>query len=150
MTFLSTSCIFGSSSCASWGLRFKLQTLCFYCQWTHEGKDWETKWSVSWFDCDESLTWQGLNLNPGRFHFIFLLSLFRLENHVYLSHDVHVAGAAWRVATRIMAGVGDLVQKTEDGCTGRILGGRTVERSVDAVCGLSRVRSEGRRVNFRI
>jgi hypothetical protein len=23
--------------------------------------------SVSWFDCDESLTWQGLNSNLGRF-----------------------------------------------------------------------------------
>jgi hypothetical protein len=26
---------------------------------------WETKWSVPWFDCDESLTRRGLNLNPG-------------------------------------------------------------------------------------
>jgi hypothetical protein len=43
------------------------------------------------------------------------LSLFRLENRVCLSHGVQVAGAAWRVATRIVAGVGDLVQRTEDG-----------------------------------
>jgi hypothetical protein len=27
----------------------------------------ETKWSVSWFDCDESLTCQGLNSNPEHF-----------------------------------------------------------------------------------
>jgi hypothetical protein len=26
---------------------------------------WEIKWSVPWFDCDESLTWRGLNSNPG-------------------------------------------------------------------------------------
>jgi hypothetical protein len=30
---------FWSSSCASWGLRFKIQTLCFCCQWTHQGGD---------------------------------------------------------------------------------------------------------------
>jgi hypothetical protein len=28
---------------------------------------WETKWSVPWFDCDESLTWWGLNSNPRYF-----------------------------------------------------------------------------------
>jgi hypothetical protein len=30
-----------------------------------KGGDWETKWSVPWFDCDESLTWWGLNSNLG-------------------------------------------------------------------------------------
>jgi hypothetical protein len=30
---------FGSSPCASWDLVFKLQTLCFYCQWTHQEGD---------------------------------------------------------------------------------------------------------------
>jgi hypothetical protein len=29
------------------------------------------------------------------------LSLFHVENHVCLSHGVQVAGAAWRVVTRI-------------------------------------------------
>jgi hypothetical protein len=66
----------------------------------------------------------------------FFLSLFHLENHVYLSRGVQVVGAAWRVATRIVVGVGDLVQRTGDGCTGRVLGDRAVERSGDAVCGL--------------
>jgi hypothetical protein len=47
-----------------------------------------------------------------------------------------VAGAAWRVAMRIMAGVEDLVQRTEDGRASRVLGGRAIERSGDAVCGL--------------
>jgi hypothetical protein len=69
-------------------------------------------------------------------HFVFLLSLFRLENHVYLSRGVQVAGAACRAAMRIIAGVGDLVQRTEDGHIGRILGGRAVERSGGIVCGL--------------
>jgi hypothetical protein len=49
--------------------------------------------------------------------FSFLLPLFRLENHVCLSHGVQVAGAVWRVAMRTMAGVGDLVQRTGDGRT---------------------------------
>jgi hypothetical protein len=65
---------FWSSSCASWGLRFEIQTLCFCCQWTHQGGDWETKWSVPWFDCDESLTCRCLNSNPGYFScFTFIL-----------------------------------------------------------------------------
>jgi hypothetical protein len=47
-----------------------------------------------------------------------------------------VAGAAWRAAIRTAARVGDLVQKTDDGRTGRVLGGRAVERSGGAMCGL--------------
>jgi hypothetical protein len=43
---------------------------------------------------------------------------------------------AWRATTRTVAGVGDLVQRIRDGRTGRVLGGRAVERSGDAVCGL--------------
>jgi hypothetical protein len=45
----------------------------------------------------------------GRFCFVFLLPLFRSENRVCLSRGVQVVGAAWRAATRIVAGVGDLV-----------------------------------------
>jgi hypothetical protein len=45
-----------------------------------------------------------------------------------------VASAALRVVTRTMAGVGDLVQRNEDGSTGRVLGGRAVERSGGGVC----------------
>jgi hypothetical protein len=41
--------------------------------------------------------------------FILPLSLFHLENCVCLSCGVLVAGVAGRAATRIMAGVGDLV-----------------------------------------
>jgi hypothetical protein len=43
---------------------------------------------------------------------------------------------------RIMAGVGDLVQRTEDGRTGRVLGGRTIERSSGVICGLHRARGD--------
>jgi hypothetical protein len=43
-------------------------------------------------------------------------------------------GAAWCVAMRTVAGVGDLVQRTGDGHTGRVLGGRVVERSGGIVC----------------
>jgi hypothetical protein len=39
---------------------------------------------------------------------------------------VQVAGAAWHEATRTMARVGDLVQRTGDGRIGRVLGGRAV------------------------
>jgi hypothetical protein len=53
-----------------------------------------------------------------------------------LSHSVQVAGAAWRAATRTVAGVGDVVQRIGDGRTDRVLGGRAVERSGGAVCGL--------------
>jgi hypothetical protein len=36
----------------------------------------------------------------------------------------------------IVAGVGDLVQRIGDSRTGRILGGRAIERSHDVVCDL--------------
>jgi hypothetical protein len=88
------------------------------------------------------LTWRGLNSNSGLFCFVFLLSLVRLKNHVCLSRDVQDAGAAWRAATRTVTGVGDLVQRTEDDHTGRVLGGRTVERSGGAVCGLHLARKD--------
>jgi hypothetical protein len=49
------------------------------------------------------------------------------------------------VATRIMAEVGDLVQRTADGHIGWVLGGRTIERSGGAVCGLHRARGDKER-----
>jgi hypothetical protein len=72
----------------------------------------------------------------GIVHFVFLLPLFRSKNRACLSRGVQVAGAAWRAATRTVAGVGDLVQRIGDGRTGQVLGGRAVERSGGAVCGL--------------
>jgi hypothetical protein len=43
---------------------------------------------------------------------------------------------------RIVAGVGDLIQRTEDGRTGQVLGGRTIGRSGDAVCCLYLARGD--------
>jgi hypothetical protein len=48
----------------------------------------------------------------------------------------------WRAATRTVAGVGALVQMTENDRTGRVLGGWAVERSGDAVCGLHLARGD--------
>jgi hypothetical protein len=44
-----------------------------------------------------------------------------------------------------MAGVGDLVQRTVDDRTGRVLSGRAIERSGGAVCGLHRARGDEER-----
>jgi hypothetical protein len=65
-----------------------------------------------------------------------------LGNHACLSHGVQVAGAAWRAAMRIVAGVGDLVQRTGDGRTGRVHDGRAIERSGSIVYGLHRARED--------
>jgi hypothetical protein len=59
-----------------------------------------------------------------------------------LSRGVQEVDAAWRAATRTVAGVGDLVQRTRDGRTGRVLGGQAVERSGGAVCGLHLTRGD--------
>jgi hypothetical protein len=77
-----------------------------------------------------------LNSNPGQFCFVFLLPLVHSENRVCLSRGVQVIGVAWRAATRTVAGVGDLVQRTEDGRTSRVLSGWAVKRSGDVVCRL--------------
>jgi hypothetical protein len=53
-----------------------------------------------------------------------------------------VAGAAWCAAMTIMAGVGDLVQRTGDGSTDRVLGDRAIERSGGTMCGLHRARGD--------
>jgi hypothetical protein len=65
-----------------------------------------------------------------------------LENRICLSHGVQVVGAAWRAMMKIVTGVGDLMQKTGDGRTGRVLGGWAIERSGGAVCGLHRARED--------
>jgi hypothetical protein len=43
---------------------------------------------------------------------------------------------------RIVRGVGDLVQRTGDDRTSRVLGDQTIERSGGAVCGLHRARGD--------
>jgi hypothetical protein len=62
-----------------------------------------------------------------------------------LSPIVQLAGAAWRAAMTIVTGVGDLMQRIENGHTGRILGGRTIGRSGDTVCDLHRAREDEER-----
>jgi hypothetical protein len=81
----------------------------------------------------------------GIFLIVLPLSLFRLENHVCLSHGVHVVGTAWRAVMRIMAGVEDMVQRTWDGRTGRVLDGWMIEMLGDVVCGLHRVCGDEKR-----
>jgi hypothetical protein len=46
---------------------------------------------------------------------------------------------------RIVAEVGDLVQRIGDGRTGQILGGRMIRRSGDVVCGLHHARRDEER-----
>jgi hypothetical protein len=75
MTFLSFSLALCSSSCASYCLGFEIQTLCFYVV---NGliKEEIDKPSGQYlgFNCDESLTYRGLNLNPGHVSsFTFIL-----------------------------------------------------------------------------
>jgi hypothetical protein len=65
----------------------------------------------------------------GTILFYFSFIFVSLENPVCLSRGVQVIGTTWRAATRTMEGVGDMVQRTRDGRTGQVLGGRTVERS---------------------
>jgi hypothetical protein len=59
-----------------------------------------------------------------------------------LSRGVQVAGVAWRAATRIVTRVGDLMQRTRDDHTGRVLDGLAIERSSGTVCGLHRARGD--------
>jgi hypothetical protein len=59
-----------------------------------------------------------------------------VENRVCLSRGVHVECVVWWAGMMIVAGVGDLMQRTENCHTGRILGGQTIERSGDIVYGL--------------
>jgi hypothetical protein len=73
---------------------------------------------------------------------ILSLSLFHLENHVYLSRDVQLTDVVWWAATRIVAGVGDLMQRIRDSRTYQVLGGRTIGRSGDSVCDLYRAHED--------
>jgi hypothetical protein len=47
-----------------------------------------------------------------------------------------------RATTRTMAGVGDLVQRTENDRTDRVLSDRVIEMSGGAVCGLHLARGD--------
>ena len=62
-----------------------------------------------------------------------------------MSRGVQVTGTTWRAAMMTVAGVGDLVQRIEDGRTGRVLSGRAIERSGDAVHDLYHARGDEER-----
>jgi hypothetical protein len=72
-----------------------------------------------------------------------------VENRVCLSRGVLVTSATWWAAMRIVAGVGDQVQRTQDGRTGRVLEGRLIERSGDAFCHLYCAQGDEERGFFR-
>jgi hypothetical protein len=48
--------------------------------------------------------------------------------------------------TRVVTGVADMVQRTRDGRTDRVLGGHAIERSGEPVCGLHRARGDEERM----
>jgi hypothetical protein len=81
-----------------------------------------------------------------RFEFESRIVLFCLENRVCLSRGMQVAGMAWHAITRIVAGLGDLVQRIDDGRTGQVLGDRAIERSDGVVCGLHRACGDEKRM----
>jgi hypothetical protein len=102
---------------------------------------WETKLSVPWFDCDESLTWRDLNSNQGHFcgftplsflwRIVFAcLVVCRWQCGMAHSDDDHSRSRRPSVEDRGWS----------DTC--RVLGGRTIERSGDAVCVLHRARGD--------
>jgi hypothetical protein len=76
--------------------------------------------------------------------------LFHVKKCVCFSHVVLVTGAAWPVATRIEAGLGDLVQRTEDGQAqvGYLLVGRS--RGWVTLCAVCTVHKETRSAGFWI
>jgi hypothetical protein len=73
------------------------------------------------------------------------LSLFHLENHVCLFCGVQVVGKAWCAATKIVAGVGDLVQRTGDGHISRVLSSRAIKKLGVTVCGLHHAHRDEKR-----
>jgi hypothetical protein len=82
----------------------------------------------------------------GIVHSFYFYLLFHLENRVCLPRGVQVAGVACRVAMRIVAGVGDLRQRTGNGRTGRVLSGQSIERSGDVMCDLHCTRGDKERM----
>jgi hypothetical protein len=98
---------------------------------------WEIKWSVPWFDCDESLTCRGLNSNSRHFNGFTFIFVSCGESRLLIS---------WCVGDMCdMAGSDeDHGRSRRPGAEDRgwshrtILGGRTIERSNDAVCSVNR------------
>jgi hypothetical protein len=85
-----------------------------------------------------------LNSNPRHLGCLTFILCFVGES-CCLSCGVQVAGAACRATTRIMVGVEDLMQRTGNGRTGWVLGGRVIERLDGAVCDLHRACGDEKR-----
>jgi hypothetical protein len=62
-----------------------------------------------------------------------------------LSRGVQVTGVAWHAAMRIVTGVGDLVQRTGDDHSCRVLGGWAIKMSGGSICGLHHARGDEER-----
>jgi hypothetical protein len=73
-----------------------------------------------------------------------------VENRVCLSDGVQVIGMAWRVVTSIVAGVGDLVQRSVDGqvLVGYSVAGRS--RAQVMLCVVCTVHEETRSAGFLV
>jgi hypothetical protein len=78
------------------------------------------------------------------------LPLYRVENRVCLSRGVQVVSAAWRAATRIVVGVGDLVQRIGDdqALVGYSVAGRSGSRMT--LCAVCTVHVETRSTSFLV
>jgi hypothetical protein len=74
----------------------------------------------------------------GTILFCFSFIFVSFGESCFLVCGVQVIGVAWRAVTRIVVGVGGLVQRTRDGRTGQVLGGWAIERSGGIVRGLHR------------
>jgi hypothetical protein len=78
------------------------------------------------------------------------LSLYHVENRVFLSCGVQVTGAAWRPATRIMAEVGDLLQRTEVGQAQVKYSVAGQSRGRVTLCVICTVHKKARSANFLV
>jgi hypothetical protein len=112
MTLLSFFC-FWSSTCASCVLDSKFK-LCAFVLPLYSSRERLRIQVVSalvwlWWVIDLPL----FEFESGKFRW-FYLYLSHVKNHVCLSCGVQVTSATWRTSMRIMAGVGDLVQRIED------------------------------------
>jgi hypothetical protein len=80
--------------------------------------------------------------------FVLPFIFVHLKNHVCLSHGVHVAGAAWRAVTRIVAGIGELMQRIGDSRIGYSMAGRS--RGRVALCAVCTVHVQTRSASFLV
>jgi hypothetical protein len=67
MTLLSFSWFFGLLDVLHGVLNLNFKLCAFCCQWTHQGEIEKPSGQYIGLICDESMTCQGLNLNPGHF-----------------------------------------------------------------------------------